>query len=525
MTTIFPVINNCKYLPRYGYIYNPLLLCDFYKISHRVQYPKGTEKVYSTWTPRASRIKEIDKVVTFAIQAFVKEYLIDYFNVFFFGRPKEEVVREYQRFIYFTLVNPGNVAGLSQEELQAEVAKVDAQHIADLHDVGYLPLKLKAVKEGTLVPIRVPMMTIESTQKKFFWLTNYIETLFSNENWLPVTDATIAFQYLKNFIHYADLTCDDRSFVPFQGHDFSMRGMATLGASKSGGAGHLLSFLGTDTIPGIMYLEQFYNANIEKEIVGTSVNATEHSVMCANGRDEYSVIDRLITEVHPTGIVSIVSDTWDFWNLVENVYPAHKDKIMERDGKVVIRPDSGDPVLILIGDENAEDEVVRKGLIESLWDTFGGTINSKGYKVLDPHIGAIYGDSINLERQVRILEGLRKKGFASSNVVLGIGSYTYQYNTRDTFGFAVKATHVIINGEEFQIYKDPKTDSGLKRSQKGMVAVIKGEDGEITYVDQLSEADLEKYADVDLLETVFEDGQLLRDQSLSEIRQILQNQL
>lgn len=522
--TMLPVINNPKYQARYNMYLNPVLLCDFYKIAHRVQYPEGTEMVYSTWIPRSSRLKGITKVVAFGVQAFVKEYLIDYFNVMFFGRPKEDVVYDYQYIIYFTLMNPGNMLGVEESKLEEEVRKVDAQHIADLHDLGYLPLKIKAVKEGTLVPIKVPMVTIQSTQKKFFWLTNYVETLFSNQNWLPATDATIAFEYLQIFTKYADLTCDNRFHVQFQGHDFSMRGMAGLDASKGGGAGHLLSFVGTDTIPAILHLIQYYNANPSKEIVGTSVNATEHSVMCANGRDERAVIKRLITEVHPAGITSIVSDTWDFWNLVTVVYPSLKKYIMAREGKIVLRPDSGDPVLILVGDPNAETEHERKGLIQCLWETFGGTENSKGFKVLDEHIGAIYGDSITLERAVLILQGLMDKGFAASNVVLGIGSYTYQYNTRDTFGFAVKATHVVVNGKEYQIFKDPKTDNGTKKSLKGMVAVV-DKDGTLAYIDELDIEEHDNYEAVNALEDMFIDGELVRDETLSEIRQRLHSQL
>lgn len=518
--TILPVINNPLYQARYNMFLNPALLIDFYKDAHRVQYPEGTEMVYSTWIPRSSRKEGITKVVAFGVQAFVKEYLIDYFNVMFFAQRKEDVVFDYQYTIYFTLINPGNILKLLPAKIEEEIRKVDASHIADLHDLGYLPLKIKAVKEGTLVPIKVPMVTIQNTQKKFFWLTNYVETLFSNQNWLPATDATIAFEYLRIFTKYADLTCDDREHVPFQGHDFSMRGMAGLDASKAGGAGHLLSFKGTDTVLAILHLMQYYQADIAKEIVGTSVKATEHSVMCANGRNERAVINRLISKVHPTGITSIVSDTWDFWHLVKTVYPSLKPVIMERDGKVVIRPDSGNPVLILVGDPNASTEHERKGLIECLWDTFGGTTNQKGFKVLDPHIGAIYGDSITLERAETILHGLMKKGFASSNVVLGIGSYTYQYNTRDTFGFAVKATHVVINGVEHQIFKDPKTDNGMKKSLKGMTVVVE-KDGTLEYIDGLNLEEHASYAQVDLLEDMFVDGVLVRDESLSDIRKLL----
>ncbi|WCF11766.1 nicotinate phosphoribosyltransferase (plasmid) [Paenibacillus thiaminolyticus] len=510
---------------QYPVLDNPVLLCDFYKVAHPVQYPKNTETVFSTWIPRGSRLKNVNKVVTFAIQAFIKKYLIDYFNVHFFGRPKAEIIYEYQEYIYFTLVNPGNIAELTEQELEDEILKVDTSRISELHDLGYMPIKIRALKEGTLVPLRVPMATFVNTDKRFFWLTNYLETLFSNEDWLPVTTATIAWEYLKLFTHYATLTCENLDHIPFQGHDFSMRGMAALEASMAGGAGHLLSFWGTDTCPAINYLRRFYNANYRKEIIGTSVPATEHSVMCANGKNEREVIKRLITEVHPSGIASIVSDTWDFWHLVTKVYPSLKDEIMNRDGKVVIRPDSGDPVLILVGDPNAEVEHVRKGLIECLWDTFGGTINDKGFKVLDPHIGAIYGDSITLERAEHILQGLMKKGFASSNVVLGIGSYTYQYNTRDTFMFAIKASFVIINGEEHLIYKDPKTDDGTKKSLKGLCVVIRDRDGELTVKDGLNAAEHKKYADLDLLEDVFIDGKLVRDQTLSEIRQLLHSQL
>jgi nicotinamide phosphoribosyltransferase len=188
-------------------------------------------------------------------------------------------------------------------------------------------------------------------------------------------------------------------------------------------AGHLLSFTGTDTIPAIDWLEKYYNADSDKEMIGGSVPATEHSVQCAGGKeDEQETYRRLITEVYPKGIVSVVSDTWDFWNVVTVILPNLKKEIMARDGKLVIRPDSGDPVKIIVGDPEAVDgSPEHKGLIRCLWDTFGGTLSPTGFKMLDPHIGAIYGDSITLDRQWKILSGLAKKGFASSNVVLGIG--------------------------------------------------------------------------------------------------------
>ena len=484
------------------YIYPATLLCDFYKVSHKEQYPEKTNKIYSTWTPRTSRIEGIDKVVAFGFQAFIKEYLINYFNENFFNRNIDDVANEYKRVIKYTL----------------GVQNPNVSHIIELHKLGYLPLKIKAVKEGTLIPIRVPMLTVENTSPKFFWLTNYIETLMSCCLWQPSTNATLAKEYRKILDEYAEKTGGDMSFVQFQGHDFSFRGKDSLDSAKSSGAGHLLSFVGTDTIPSILYLEEFYNANIENELVGTSIPATEHSVMCAYGQDELESYKRIITEVYPNGFVSIVSDTWDLWSVLNNVIKPLKSEIMNREGKVVIRPDSGDPVKIICGDLKSDNENERKGVIEILWDIFGGTITDKNYKVLDSHIGCIYGDAITLERCKEICEQLMKKGFASTNMVYGIGSFTYQYNTRDTFGFALKSTYALINEEEKFLFKDPVTDNGIKKSQKGLVVVYK-ENGNIIYIDNLTLEQRENYKDIDLLENVFVDGKLLRDESLSEIRE------
>jgi nicotinamide phosphoribosyltransferase len=572
-----------------NYIYPSTLLCDFYKVSHREQYPKGTEIVYSTWIPRASRIKGINEVVAFGFQAFIKEYIVKYFNENFFSRPKLDIVEEYKRVVKFTL----------------GVENPETIHIEQLHDLGYMPIKIKAVKEGTLVPLRVPMLTIENTKPEFFWLTNYLETLMSCSMWIPSTSATIAFQYRKILEQYAKETVGDSGFVPFQGHDFSMRGMGALESAKLSGVGHLLSFVGTDTIPAILFAEEFYNANIENELVGTSIPATEHSVMCAYGRDEFESYKRIITEVYPNGFVSIVSDTWDLWKVLTDVVGKLKPEIMARNGKVVIRPDSGDPVDIICGNiiiedltnneycnniesckrwmmnglvEQLRDEtphgecgdsevegifkyqdkhykitididwnrydkqyyfidgyrvlsceeieltLEQKGVVEVLWDIFGGTITEKGYKLLDSHIGCIYGDAITIERATQICERLKAKGFVSINTVYGIGSFTYQYNTRDTFGFALKSTHVVIDGEEHNIYKDPATDTDkIKKSLTGRVCVLKDENG-IHSIDNLS-INVQETIFNDLLEDVFVDGELIRDEKFSDIRNRLLSNL
>lgn len=488
----------------------PTLLCDFYKIGHKPLYPKNTTHIYSTFIPRSNKYFPIaDKVVVFGVQALNKKYLINFFNEHFFNRPKEEVVNEYVRVIKYTLgeENP------------------DATHIAELHDLGYLPIKIKALPEGTLAPIKVPVLTIENTHPNFFWLTNYLETLISTEIWQPMTSATIAYQYRKLLDEFAIKTTGSTYGVEFSGHDFSMRGMSSVESAQTSGAGHLLSFVGTDTIPAITYHEAYYNANVEEELVGTSIVATEHSIMSSHtpsnsDRDEYEAYKYLITEARPKGFMSIVSDTYDFWRVVGDVLPRLKNDIMNRDGRIVIRPDSGVPELIICGDPNGETELERKGLIEVLYDIFGGTVNELGYKVLDPHIGAIYGDSITLEHAKEILDGLEAKGFASTNIVLGIGSFTYQYNTRDTLGFAMKATYAIIDGEEVFLLKDPKTDDGTKKSMTGRVAVVKSRYGELLAVDHI-DAETLVSSDIesnDMLQTVFEDGVLYNETSLSEIR-------
>ncbi|MGH1338536.1 MAG: nicotinate phosphoribosyltransferase [Aureispira sp.] len=477
---------------------NPLLYTDGYKVDHRRQYPNQTTLVYSNWTPRKSRLEGIDAVVFFGLQFFIKKYILEDFQKNFFEQPKDQIVARYARRI-------NNYLGPN---------KVGSEHIAALHDLGYLPMVLKALPEGASVPIRVPMFTMYNTLPEFFWLTNYFETLLSTTVWMPCTSATLAKKYRSILDNYAQKTSSVPEFVDWQGHDFSMRGMAGLEAATMSSAGHLLSFSGTDTIPTIDFLEAYYKANSDEELVGGSVAATEHSVMCmGTNTGELETFKRLVTEVYPHGIVSIVSDTWDLWKVLTEYLPALKNEILARDGKVVIRPDSGDPVDIICGNPNGKTEIERKGVIESLWETFGGKTNTKGYKELDSHIGAIYGDSITLARAEQICSRLAKKGFASTNVVLGIGSFTYQYNTRDTFGFAMKATYGEVDGVGREIFKDPITDDGTKKSAKGLIKITQ-ENGAYILHDQVSWEEEQQGE----LKEVFRDGKLLIDWSLAEIR-------
>lgn len=477
---------------------NPLLLTDGYKVDHKRQYPDKTTLVYSNWTPRKSRIDTIDEVVFFGLQYFIKKYIIHDFDAYFFQQPKEEVVKKYARRI-------NNYLGENQ---------VGTKHIEDLHDLGYIPMVFKALPEGASVPLRVPMFTMYNTIPEFFWLTNYFETLLSAVIWLPCNSATIAKEYRKVLDKYAQETSSVPDFVNWQGHDFSMRGMGGIEAALTSSAGHLLSFTGSDTIPVIDFFEEYYNANSDTELVAGSVAATEHSVMCmGTAEGECETFKRLITKVYPKGIVSIVSDTWDLWKVLTDYLPRLKKDIISRDGKVVIRPDSGDPVAIICGNPNGKTEQEKKGVIELLWDVFGGSENAKGYKELVPQIGAIYGDSITVARATQICERLKAKGFASTNVVLGIGSFTYQYNTRDTFGFAMKATYGEVDGEGRAIFKDPITDDGTKKSAKGLMK-IDLVDGVYQLTDNVSWKE-EKQGE---LKEVFRDGKLLNDESLSDIR-------
>lgn len=494
----------------------PLIDTDAYKLDHRRQYPEGTTRVLANYTNRATRVPGMNYAVHFGFQAFLRDYIEEAWEDFF-NASEDEVADLYSEFI-------GNVLGPNN---------IGTDHIRALHKLGYLPLRFRSLKEGSHVPFKVPTFTVENTRPEFFWLTNYIETVMSSENWMPSTSATTADRFRGLLDDWAIKTTGSNAGVEWQGHDFSFRGMSGRHAAASSGAGHLLSFTGSDNLNVVRFVDRFYYG--DNGLVLGSVPATEHSVMCAGGNDEgeEQVTYERLLKLYPSGIVSVVSDTWDLWNVLTVILPNLKSDILARDGKLVIRPDSGDPVEILTGnidpefrarlEKNGHDLLPeQKGVIELLWDTFGGTVNEQGYKVLDPHIGAIYGDSINYDRAQTIMERLEAKGFASTNVVFGVGSYTYQYVTRDTLGSAIKATWVEIDGEGRDIYKDPKTDSGLKKSAKGRLAVIE-EDGKLVLKDGAEGAALEG-TDADLLEVVWEDGRILRHQTYKDIRDLLASQ-
>jgi len=576
---------------------------DVYKVGHKFMLPVGSYLMYSNFTPRSgklSNVKDSKFVISAGQQKMVRAMKHDW-DVNFFERPVEEI---YQ-------------FGRDMTEMLMLETPYDVSHFIALHELGYLPLCVKAIPEGLKIPYKVPLFTVYNTHPVsnmvFDWLVNYLETIGSAESWLTPTSATTAYAYRQLGLEWAEKTDPENLwFVDYQFHDFSMRGMGGKSAIINSGLGFAMCSRGSDTLPVIPAARMYYDE--EKPCIN-SVIATEHAIMCTltgfylktehGSWDNIGALEvetfRDLLKRFPKGILSIVSDTWDLWRVITDYCRILKDDILARDGKLVIRPDSGDPVDIICGgvfkpieadsyemfiqsaqdvlhedlveetphgefggsitqrfkwngdvydvtydpDWNRHDKqyyfidnyggnktkAVKvelkpedKGVIELLWDIFGGTITSKGYKKLDSHIGAIYGDSITLERAKNIFVRLAAKGFASTNIVLGVGSYSLQYVTRDTHGFAQKATYVeveFVNGhnehfiEGIEIFKDPATDVGkTKKSARGLIAVHEDENGELYIKDQCTWEE-EKQG---VMQVIFENGEFYNQTTLTEIR-------
>lgn len=494
--------------------FNSLYRTDGYKLGHKEMLAPGTDYLYGTWVPRSLKHapKGVEKIVSFGQQMAVR-WLDDEFKENFFGETKSKA----QQFIKDMSMYLG--------------MDFNGGHFEELYELGYLPIKVKALPEGVEVPPNVPHMTFINTVPGFAWLTLYLETTISALCWKPTTSATIALMYRKNAQEWLDKT--DRSsqgLVDFMCHDFSARGLSVWDMISSG-IGHATSFRGSDTLPVIPAARYFYDEP-EDEVCINSVNASEHSVSttCIFTMGESEMLSYYMDKF-PAGILSIVADTFDLWTLITKYLPENKEQIMSRDGKLVLRPDSGDPVDIICGapcefgdyyirnygeegqTRHFPSENESKGVIELLWDIFGGTVNDRGYKVLDSHIGCIYGDSITLERQVEIYKRLEAKGFAATNIVLGIGSFTYQMNTRDTFGFAAKGSWFESNGVGYNIYKDPITDDGTKKSLKGKIKV----EEDFSVVQECSSEE----ESGGMLQTIYENGKFSNQTSLTEVRKNL----
>lgn len=571
---------------------------DIYKLCHAGMYQKGTDMVYGNLTPRSNRLFKAPvgydgKMVVLGTHASVQELHMNWERFFKMGKADALA-------IYMDIVNAALGEGV-----------VSVDNMAELHDLGYLPIRVKSLKEGSRVSMKVPVLTIKNTIGKFYWIVNFLETAISQITWPTMTTATIAAEYRRILTKWARLTGTPEEFIDWQAHDFSSRGLMGPEAAARIGVGHLASFYGTDNIQAAYYAKAMYDVSSVALLFG-SVPATEHAVSSSNilyiekmlekgimptgaaeeihqrGMEaglntkemaELLFLHRYITVLFPTGIASYVTDTYDYWAVLTKILPLLKDEIMARDGKLVIRPDSGDPRKIIAGlkavsgeDGKAVDfssvdhfyqmadggfvqedgmECVKingtfyalkrsdldgcsyvdeetvipyheaAGSIRVLYQLFGGTITETGHKLLDSHIGLIYGDSITLERSDNILEHLFAKGFASGNVVFGVGSFTYQYITRDTFGFAVKATATSVDGEFIAIFKDPATGDKLKKSAKGYMLVVKDRDGEFVMVDEVTEYE-EQFGELDI---IYEDGMFALKPCFNEIRRLIKEAL
>lgn len=471
-----------------------VLKTDAYKIGHVHLYPKNLTKIYSTLIPRENSFYPwSDEMVVFGYQMFVKKMVQD-FSDNFFNQPLEDVLYTYER----------TIKSILGEE------NASSEHIKELHEYGRLPILIKALPEGTLAPMKVPVLTIENTDPRFPWLPNFLETMLLAETFVTSTVATAAHDFRKIAEKYADKSADDKGYIDFQFHDFSERGQHGNEASVLSGLAHLTSFKGSDVLQAATAAEEFYGANLDiPASASASVLASEHSVMEAYGKDQYKTYETLMDQ-NPNGILSVVSDTYDYWEVINDVLPALKDKVMSRNGKLVLRPDSGD----------MKENIV--GTLKSLWETFGGTVNSKGYKVLDSHVGLIYGEGITLDNVEDIFDVMLENGFSAENIVLGVGAYVYSVLvSRDSFAQAIKAqVAVFSDGTENLIYKDPKTDTKhLKRSLKGAVAVVE-RNGKYEAIDNLTLEEAEQ-VEGNQLQTIFNDGKFENAQTLDEIRKRL----
>lgn len=520
---------------------NSLYYSDGYKVGHKRMLAPNTNFLYGTWIPRSVKHanKGITKILSFG-QQLTWRWLHDEFDEYFFKLPLEQAMK------------------FGKDMSKYLMQEFNASHFEELHKLGYLPIRAKSLPEGIETKPNVPHMTFVNTKSGFAWLTLYLETIVSSLAWVSSTSATTALQYRRNAKLWVMKTDPENAWLlDYMCHDFSARGLSPFDMLASG-LGHATSHRGSDTLIVILAARYFYGEP-EDEVCINSVNASEHSVSTTKifTVGEQQMIADWLKEFDK-GILSIVSDTFDLWKLITVYLVALKSEIMSRDGKLVIRPDSGNPVDIVcglsydgkkykdfyeayhagnrvylnddgkyyvinydpnydsnggkitgLGKEVSINEV--KGVIELLWEIFGGTVNNQGYKVLDPHIGAIYGDSITLDRQIKIYERLAIKGFAATNIVLGVGSYTYRYVTRDSLGFAAKGAWFEADGIEYDIYKDPVTDDGTKKSLKGLIQVT--ENYEVKT--QCTHEEESK----GMLQVIYEDGKFFNETTLTQIRE------
>jgi nicotinamide phosphoribosyltransferase len=456
---------------------NIILNTDSYKVSMFKQYPAGTTGVYSYIESRGG---QYDKTVMFGLQAFIKEYLLD---------PITQADIDIADEILTAHGEPFNREGW--------------EYILKEHN-GYLPVVIKAVAEGTVVPVSNVLATVENTDPKAFWLTTWLETSLLRAIWYPVTVATQSYTIKKVILDALEKT-GDPSLIDFKLHDFGARGVSSLESAGIGGAAHMVNFMGSDTVTGVLYAREFYNAGV----AAFSIPAAEHSTITSWGRDnEVKAYDNMLTQfAKPGAIVAVVSDSYDVFNAASKLWGEElRQKVVDSGATVVIRPDSGDP-----------DTVCRK-LVQILGDKFGYTTNAKGYKVLN-NVRLIQGDGINEQTVRTILGGFAAYGWSADNIAFGMGGALLQIVNRDTQRFAMKCSSAQINGTWVDVQKDPVTDSG-KRSKAGRVTLWTNSGGEfvssVTAPTGWTDKGIGGWTNA--LEEVYRDGKLVKEITFDQVR-------
>ena len=455
---------------------NIILNTDSYKVSMFKQYPAGTTGVYSYIESRGGRY---DRTVFFGLQAFIKEYLLE---------PISQADIDIADEILTAHGEPFNRAGW--------------QYILDKHN-GFLPVVIRAVPEGTVVPTKHVLATIENTDPECFWLTTWLETALLRAIWYPTTVATQSRAIKELILDYLEKTGDPTT-IDFKLHDFGARGVSSMESSGIGGAAHLVNFMGTDTITGVLYAREYYNAGI----AGFSIPAAEHSTITSWGREgEVNAYRNMLNQfAKPGSIVAIVSDSYDVFNAASKLWGEElRQQVIESGATVVIRPDSGDPV------------TVNRQLIEILGEKFGYTTNAKGFKVLN-NVRLIQGDGVN-ELTIRsILGGFMAMGWSADNIAFGMGGALLQQVDRDTQKFAMKCSSVQVNGEWVDVMKDPITDSG-KKSKAGRVTLWKSGGDYVSSINAPSGwSDKAIGPWTDVLEPVYRNGKLLKEIDFATVR-------
>lgn len=499
---------------------NPLLLADAYKLSHFEQYPKRPKLVYSNLTPRSSKHFPVktDKVLVFGVYPALM-HLIDIWNDNFFS---DDIEFDYIYQEYEDLITSGvNGTKYFHSSITKEMWK-------ELHEFGKLPIDFKTIEEGTIVDIGTPILSINNTDPRFWWLVGFLETQLSATLWKPITVATVALNYYKKvYGHLLKTTSVDvRETAAGQVCDFSARGMSNVYDIVTSGLSHLAVFNSTDNLLATQAAKDHYYVD-EDYLYGCSIAATEHSVMCQLGKDGHEEVMKRVIDLYRGQPCSIVIDGYDYWKALGSL----KDLVPEEErfsrdrGLICIRPDSGDVLKILFGDPEKEGWE-GKGTLETLAEFGGYRINEKGYKELSGCFSIFYGDGVSLNNIDLILQGMEERGWSIKNTLyFGAGSYSYQYLSRDTLGFAIKTTWMETeDGEELSIQKDPITDP-IKKSRKGLFNLVRGEDNKIKVIETSSYEEYQSRQNDDLMFSIIYEGYPLNIYELKSIRNKIHSQV